>query len=159
MNIYFLRHAEAADSVDDFSRELTPKGESQSKIIGRFLAERDIVFDAAYTSPLVRAVQTAEIVMECTNKKSGVLLQKSDLLKNDPSPKVFDEWLTAMKNVEHVLLVGHNPSLSDHVSRMLGIRSPFCMSLSKGALAVIRRDSSSSAQLKLFITPKSASTK
>jgi phosphohistidine phosphatase len=154
MRLYFLRHADAADGLRDDLRPLTQKGHDQSGAIGTWLNARGICFDAAFTSPLVRAVETAEIVLAHTNgKKNKIKLQQTNLLLNETSPQKFAAWLAGLKEKE-VLLVGHNPSMTEHVARLLGVDSPVAVEMSKGALAMIRFDSPAACSLKLFLTPK-----
>jgi phosphohistidine phosphatase len=155
MKLYFLRHAEAADGMADAIRPLTKKGQDQSSAIGAYLADTGVKFDAAHTSPLVRAVETAEIVLAITNaKKDKLKLQQTDLLLNETSAHKFDGWLRALKDSEEVLLVGHNPSMTEHVARLLGVNVPATINLPKGALAVVKYLPPALAELKLFITPK-----
>jgi phosphohistidine phosphatase len=154
MKLYLLRHAEAADGVPDAERPLTAKGIAQSKAVGQFLAERGVKFDAAFTSPLVRAVETAELVLEeMQGKKKGVKLQKTDHLLNECGTREFEVWLKELARYDKVLMVGHNPTLSLHLARLLHVQSPVSVTLSKGALAVVRLEGAQ-AVLKLFITPK-----
>ena len=49
--IWFLRHGDAADGADDFARELTVKGERQSRAAGEALAALGVEIDACLTSP------------------------------------------------------------------------------------------------------------
>lgn len=154
MKLYFLRHAEAQDGMRDDLRPLTPKGHDQSGAIGTWLADRGVHFDAAYTSPLVRAVETAEIVLAHTNpKQRKISLQRTDLLRNEAANAKFDAWLAELKAKE-VLLVGHNPSMTEHVARLLGVRSPVAVEMPKGALVVLRYDGPAACTLKLFLTCK-----
>jgi len=154
MKLYFLRHAEAADGANDAARPLTKKGQDQCCAMGTYLADLGIKFDAAYTSPLVRAVETAEIVLALTNKKAKVKLQKTDLLLNEAPGRKFDAWLETFKDKEDILLVGHNPSMTEHVARLLGVSFSASVNLPKGALAVLKWAPPETAELKLFITPK-----
>lgn len=155
MKLYFLRHAEAADGIPDDIRPLTKKGHDQAAALGSFLADQGIRFDAAYTSPLVRAVETAEIVLALTNpKKNKIELQRTDLLLNEASRRKFEAWLEELKDRQEVLLVGHNPSLTEHVARLLQVSTPATINLPKGAVAVIKHAPPAPAELKLFITPK-----
>ena len=63
MILLLIRHAKAEDfgSSGDGSRALTAKGQLQSRQVGRFLKERDLLPDLVLHSPLVRARETAEI--------------------------------------------------------------------------------------------------
>ena len=90
MKLYFLRHADAVDWADDAARELSEHGRTQSGEIARFLKRAGAEFDAAYTSPLVRAKQTAEIVLKiCGSTK----LEIASALLNETSQDEFDDWL------------------------------------------------------------------
>ena len=67
MKLYILRHGEAADHGDpryknDADRPLTPKGTQRTKALAHALRQMDITFDLIFSSPLVRARETAEIV-------------------------------------------------------------------------------------------------
>jgi phosphohistidine phosphatase len=150
-----LRHAEAADGMSDDIRPLTRKGQDQACAMGTFLAERGIAFDAAFTSPLVRAVETAEIVLALTQgKKSQVKLQTTDRLLNETGARQFEAWLKELGDCKEVLLVGHNPSLTERVARLLGAQASASLDLSKGALAVVKLDRALGASLKMYLTPK-----
>ena len=55
--LYFIRHAESDISVhDDLLRPLTPKGELSSKLVTRFLQDKNIV--KIYSSPYKRTIDT-----------------------------------------------------------------------------------------------------
>src|SRR5437867_11427542 len=63
MKLYFLRHADALEGADDAARPLSTHGRKEALEVGRFLKRVGIEFDAAYSSPLARAKETAEIVL------------------------------------------------------------------------------------------------
>ena len=67
--LWLLRHGEAVphDSKPDPERELTPRGRKQSEAAGAALAALGIEFAACYTSPKVRARETAALACERLN--------------------------------------------------------------------------------------------
>ncbi|MGH3101484.1 MAG: SixA phosphatase family protein, partial [Thermoleophilia bacterium] len=67
--LWLLRHGEAVphESKPDAERELTPRGERQSVAAGEGLARLGIEFDACYTSPKVRARDTAKLACRALN--------------------------------------------------------------------------------------------
>src|SRR5690349_233220 len=67
--LWLLRHGDAVphDSKPDADRELTPRGERQSIAAGEALARLGVEFAACYTSPKVRARQTAELACRALN--------------------------------------------------------------------------------------------
>lgn len=154
MRLYFLRHAHALEGSDDAARPLSPRGWRQARRMGRFLDEAGIEFDLAYSSPLVRAWETAESILHCCGAVPVKQLRKVNSLLNDPSQSQFDAWLRALPDAEHVLLVGHAPTLPERVRALLGITDPDALTLPKGALVCLQSEDRRTATLKLYITPK-----
>ncbi len=157
MKLYFLRHAEAHDGENDAARELTPHGRLQAAAVARFLRRADVEFNLAYTSPLVRARQTAEAVLAITNEAEAakIKLQSADSLLNEPTAAEFFNWLdTVPATAEHVLLVGHAPSLSDRVRQLLAIKNTQSFAFAKGALACLKHQPDGGMALKFHISPK-----
>jgi phosphohistidine phosphatase len=122
--IWFLRHGDAEDGADDFARELTEKGERQSRDAGRALAALDVNIDACLTSPLVRAIQTAELACEALD------------LGPEKTPELsggdFDPHALAAGRGD-VLLVGHEPDFSRAVGDLTGAR----VEMKKGGIAAV----------------------
>jgi phosphohistidine phosphatase len=154
MKLYFLRHAEAADGPDDAARPLTPKGRQQSRAVGQFLEEAGVKFDAAYSSPLVRARQTAEIVLDITGLVKPDKLQLVNALLNETSERDFASWLRSMPQATQVLLSGHSPSLGARVRALLGIADEANFDFPKGAMACVRSNDGRDGSLRFFVTPK-----
>ena len=151
MKLYFLRHADAREGADDAARPLSPHGRKEALEVGRFLKLAGIEFDAAYSSPLVRAKETAEIVLDiCGSTK----LELTAALLNETSEAKFDEWLRGIPDAKHVCLVGHAPSLAYRVRRLLGITATDALKLPKGALACLETEDRRTAALKFLVTPK-----
>jgi len=151
MKLYFLRHADALEGADDAARPLSPRGRKEALEVGRFLKRAGIEFDAAYSSPFVRAKETAEIVLDvCGSTK----LDLTAALLNETSEAKFGEWLKGIPDAKHVCLVGHAPSLAERARQLLGITATEALKLPKGALACLESENRRTAALKFFITPK-----
>ncbi|MEM9493488.1 MAG: phosphoglycerate mutase family protein, partial [Myxococcota bacterium] len=67
MKLYLIRHSNAVDAGDGISdghRFLSAEGRTRCREVGRVLREAGVTLDAVVTSPLVRAVQTAELLAD-----------------------------------------------------------------------------------------------
>lgn len=156
MKLYFLRHAAALDGLDDAKRPLSPTGRRQARKLARFLRRSGVAFDLAFTSPLVRAKQTMAIVLDITNESQPVKAQETSALLNEADADTFADWLVRLPpDAGHVLLVGHEPSLSARLRRMLGLERAESLALSKGAVACVKTTDKRAGTLKYLITPKS----
>jgi phosphohistidine phosphatase SixA len=62
-----------------------------------------------------------------------------------------------LPDVETVLLVGHEPSLSSHVRRLIGLPVPTALPLAKGAVARVDTEDRRGGALRLLIGPKQLS--
>ncbi|HEU5254063.1 MAG TPA: histidine phosphatase family protein [Solirubrobacterales bacterium] len=123
--IYLLRHGDAEDGHgDDAARRLTPKGERQARAAGEALAAMGARIDACLTSPKVRAAETARLACEAI----GLQPETAPELRGGP----FDSLSLAAGRGD-VLLVGHEPDLSDEVARLTGGR----VKMRKGGLAIV----------------------
>jgi len=151
MKLYFLRHADALEGTDDAARPLSRHGKKEALEVGRFLKRARIEFDAAYSSPLVRAKETAEIVLDACGPTK---LELTAALLNETSEVKFDEWLKGISDAKHVCLVGHAPSLEQRVRQLLGITATDALKLPKGALACLETENRRTAALKFLVTPK-----
>lgn len=152
MRLYFARHAHALDGADDAARPLSARGREQCEVMGRFLAQAGVKFDAAYASPLVRADQTGKLILGQTG---GVKMERAEALLNETAEGEWNRWLGALAEGEHVLLVGHAPSLAERVRALLMMTHPAAFQMSKGSVACVETDDRRSGRLKYYITPKS----
>jgi phosphohistidine phosphatase len=130
--LWLLRHGEAVphESKPDFDRELTARGERQSAAAGAALARLGLEFAACYTSPLVRAVGTAELACKPLN----VAPQQRDALGKDFDADAAGELLLPHDAEDRILVVGHNPSFEQVVHDLTGARVDF----KKGGVAAVR---------------------
>ena len=155
MKLYFLRHADALAGADDAQRPLSPTGREQARQLARFLHNSGVAFDLAFTSPLVRAQQTLAVVLAITNQSQPVQAQETPALLNETEADTFADWLVQLPDVGHVLLVGHEPTLSARVRRMLGLEREESLPLSKCAVACVKTTDQRTGTLKFLLTPRS----
>jgi phosphohistidine phosphatase len=164
MNLYILRHGIAVQHGDpgypnDADRPLTPKGERKVQAIAEAMDALDLSFDLILTSPYPRARQTAEIVAGVL--KAGEKLQVSDDLTPGGSTEQLIQCInTHETQPEDVLLVGHEPYLSELISLLVAGDTSFPVVLKKGGFARLIADSlkhGSCATLAWLLTPKQMS--
>jgi phosphohistidine phosphatase len=124
--IWLLRHgdAEAGESKPDADRDLTEKGERQSRNAGKALKALGVPLDVCLTSPKLRAKRTAELA--CA--ELGVPVEEDDRLGGGD----FDPLELAAGRGE-VMLVGHEPDFSSAVALVTGSR----VKMKKGGIAAI----------------------
>src|SRR5437016_3469233 len=74
IKLYFLRHAHATWpdwSGPDDERPITKKGKKETRAMAKFLEHIGAVPEAVFSSPLPRAVQTAEIAARVFGTTAG----------------------------------------------------------------------------------------
>ena len=147
--LWLLRHGEAVphDSKDDDAdRELTARGERQSVAAGMALARLGVEFAAIYTSPKRRAADTARLASEAL----GAEPESEDVLGDGFERDDAIELVRRHDDDARVLVVGHEPSFSQVVQDLTGGRIDF----KKGAVAAIRLDGSTRAELIVLLRPR-----
>ena len=142
--LWLLRHGEAVphDSKPDDERELTPRGRRQSEAAGIALAALNVEFAACYTSPKVRARETAELACEALNIDPEDAQSLADGFSRDAAL----ELLLPHDAEARVLAVGHEPSFSQVVYDLTGGRVDF----KKGGVAAVRVERGSGELLVLM---------
>jgi phosphohistidine phosphatase len=145
--LWLLRHGEAVphESKPDAERELTPRGERQAIAAGRGLAKLGLEFHACYTSPKVRARDTARLACEALNIEPI----EEESLSNGFDRDDALELLMRHGADARVLIVGHEPSFSQVVYDLTGGRIDF----KKGGVAAVRAERTS-AELVTLLRPR-----
>lgn len=160
MNVYFLRHGPAGDREqwqgDDFDRPLTGDGRARIAREGKALAKLDLGLDLLLTSPLVRAKQTAQIVAERLGMEDR-LFEDARLglgFDNDALASILHD----RAGVGTLMLVGHEPSMSETIGRLVGGAA---IDFKKGGLACVDLEDAQAARgtLTLLVTPRVLSRK
>ncbi|MGB3613435.1 MAG: phosphohistidine phosphatase SixA [Elainellaceae cyanobacterium] len=115
--LYIIRHGIAAERgayPSDGDRPLTEKGQQRTRQVAERLAEKMHV-ELILTSPLTRAQQTAEILLEAG---VGDRLQVSADLAPEGELQQWLSWLSAWPG-EAIAIVGHQPNLSAWAEALL----------------------------------------
>ena len=144
--LWLLRHGEAEphDARPDAERRLTPRGERQSRDAGAALAKLGVEFAAAYTSPRVRARDTSKLACESLGCGPEVV----EALSGGWDVPGAKELLAGHEDGDAILVVGHEPDLSQVVHDLTGGR----IDLKKGGVAAVRVKGS--AELIVLLCPK-----
>ena len=143
IRVYLVRHGIAADAFPgqtDDSRPLTAKGRKRFRRVARALAELGEEVGELFTSPLVRAVQTAEIFARAIKQDEVGVLE--ELRSGAPVPELFRALAKRIGDGQGVALVGHDPQMSRLVAALarLGHAEAARIEFPKGAIVRIDVD-------------------
>lgn len=118
MKLYFFRHGEAEphELREDFDRELTAVGRAETRHAAQVLAALKINPARIYSSPRIRARQTAEIIAAQLDKK----IETNDKCDLNFNVHAVHDLLEGLGADDDILFVGHEPSLSLTVGALTG---------------------------------------
>jgi phosphohistidine phosphatase len=119
--LYLLRHAKSSwqnPDLDDFERPLLEKGLKRSKLIIDYLMDHDISVDLIISSPALRAQATAEIFARALNYPVDEIKKYKKLYFGD-SDSYYEQFFDVPKHVNSMMLVGHNPSITNFANQFL----------------------------------------
>jgi phosphohistidine phosphatase len=156
MILYFLRHASAGERLSnakrDEKRALDKEGIEQCGLVGRALVALDVHVDTIISSPLKRAAQTASLVGNELSYEGK--LQLEDALRPGTVFADFRRLLEKYAKHEAIMVVGHNPNLSEFLGRSITeTGSEAGIDLKKGAVARVELGRNL-ATLHWCLTPK-----
>lgn len=119
MQLFLLRHgkAEPHGHRNDFDRALVERGFKQARQAGGLLRETGGLPELVLTSPLVRAKQTAETFCEAAGI-DGPIVQP--WIASGMRPETALAELRAFTEFRRVMLVGHEPDLSNLIHWICG---------------------------------------
>jgi phosphohistidine phosphatase len=134
--LWLLRHGEAEphDAKPDPQRKLTERGRDQSRDAGRALKALGVEVHLCFTSPKVRARETAELA--CA--ELGIEPVDADELAEGFDGREALALMAAAGEDQRVLVVGHEPDFSQVVYDLTGGR----VDMKKGGVAGVRLDGS-----------------
>jgi phosphohistidine phosphatase len=141
IHLYLVRHGIAADAAPGFpdhARPLTAEGRERFRRLAKAFARLGEPPDLIFTSPLVRAVQTAELLAGAIGRDDvGVLEQ---LEPQVPAAELFAEVGRRAKDGQSVALVGHDPQMSAAVALAAGLAPQEAMRIDFRKGSIIRID-------------------
>ena len=161
MKLLVIRHGIAEEQEEwaktgepEDKRPLTDKGRSRLKRIARGLHRNIDTIEILATSPLTRAVQTAEIIVQRYGNVAAVV---TDTLVPDKPLSALLDWLKGLDDVDTVAVVGHEPHLSGLVSWLLSGKEQSFIELKKGGAILLefaQERAAGKAKLLWSLTPK-----
>jgi phosphohistidine phosphatase len=160
LDLFILRHGEAGQRVSagrgDLQRSLTSVGQKEVSDIATSLKDLGIKLDVVITSPLKRAHQTASVVAK-TFKIEKKMQDWAELSPEGNRLELYNK-LSQLKQQSSILVVGHEPYLSEMISEIIfeGNKGGRIF-LKKAGLARIRIISSTpkfQGELRWLLTPK-----
>jgi phosphohistidine phosphatase len=155
--LYLVRHAIAAERgeewPDDTKRPLTKQGINRFRKCVTGLRELEVVVEEIFTSPLVRAQQTADIIAAGLNGKP--LVKRLDALAPGHTPQNVMTQLAKVATRRRIALVGHEPALGELAAHLIGASR--ALPFKKGGVCRVdieRLTSKSAGTLIWFVGPK-----
>jgi phosphohistidine phosphatase len=158
MDLFILRHGKAGQSSsgpDDRERALTGQGKRELRKTGKWMQKKKFRFGVIATSPLVRAYETADSIARSLGQKEQVTVWEELGPGGDPDTICYH--CAQFGDDDAILLVGHEPLLSEVISRIISGDTTASLVLAKGGLAKIRNysfDQRPSGDLQWLLTPR-----
>ena len=135
MILYFVRHGKAGHhttAADDDERQLTEAGIAALRAAGPLLRRINLRPDLVLSSPLPRALQTAQLVIEGLGGGGEPVVD--DRLRPGAGWGDLARSMAAHPNARRVMFVGHEPDLSSAMTLLTGAAS---MRMRKGAIGCV----------------------
>jgi phosphohistidine phosphatase len=137
MILFLMRHANAGtireNPVLDAKRGLIKEGKEQCMLMAHVLNALKAPVDVIVSSPLKRAMQTAQLVGTELGYDSKVEI--SSALGLNASYADFQDLLAKYADREGILVVGHNPNLFQFLGRMVTGNGGAAIRMRKGSIA------------------------
>jgi phosphohistidine phosphatase len=155
IHLYLLRHGHAVSEAEDPVRPLSKRGREQIRALGAFMRDRGgIVVQRVWHSPLIRAVETAEVF--CDKLELQATRREIDGLLPDDDIRGIARRLSGFGYP--LLVVGHEPHLGRLASMLVcGNVDQELVDFKKGALLCLEREATKSQtilwRIRWFVTP------
>ncbi|MFZ5514657.1 MAG: phosphohistidine phosphatase SixA [Pseudomonadota bacterium] len=161
MQLILIRHAPAGDRVEwalsgrpDGDRPLTKEGSTKMRRVVRGLRRVLESPERLFSSPLLRARQTAELLLE---RYPDLRVETAAELEPDADPAATLAWLKSLDDCQRIALVGHEPHLSGLLALLVhSDPSLDTLPFRKGGVAILELDAirPASARLTAFLPPR-----
>ena len=121
--LFLIRHAKSSwkdKSLADWQRPLNKRGKKDAPKMGKRLAERGAKIDLIVSSPAKRAMSTAKKLAKELGYKKKIV--QNENLYNATEWQMLEVIHSFDFQLERVMLVTHNPGLTDFVNQISGRR-------------------------------------
>lgn len=152
--VVLFRHGLAevhAVAKPDGDRSLTAEGHAKTKSAARGMEALFPEADTIFSSPLLRAMQTALWLTKAYKDK--LKIQVTDTLLPSADPERLAE-LIASQDGRNIIVVGHEPHLTDSFATFVGVSSSLRADLKKAGCIGIRLDESGRGTLEWMLAPR-----
>jgi phosphohistidine phosphatase len=141
MDLYLLRHAIAVERGApgyevDSTRPLTPQGTQRMWQIAEGMKALGLSFELILTSPYARAKQTADVVADALKLKD-IMEFSANLVPGGDLQALIEELNKRGSKLSSVILVGHEPSLSELISLLVTGNAGSAIRMKKGGLCLL----------------------
>lgn len=161
MDLLIVRHADAGDPKQFGAathtadlRPLSNKGRKQMRTAALALRELVPSCDTIASSPLKRAVQTAELLCAAYGLESP---QTTEALVPGAALAEFEQWATQFGDTECIAIVGHEPHLSTLVTWLMTATQGSRIAMKKGSACFLEFNGpvrAGSGTLRWLLTPR-----
>jgi phosphohistidine phosphatase len=136
IELVFFRHGIAADTLPDRERPLTEEGMRKTRAAAEGLKKLEIPIERIFTSPWVRATQTAAILSEV------LMLPVAEVMNELAGDRPVRAFLDAIPRVpcRGMMFVGHQPLLGEAAAELLGAGRKCEIDIRKAGACSIRVD-------------------
>jgi phosphohistidine phosphatase len=129
-SLFLLRHAKASAGgvlITDEDRPLSERGVKDAKTLGNKLHKKSYDFDLILTSPAIRSITTAQLLANRLGYKQKYILVDKHLYAANLDD-LFKAISKIPKKIDSLMLVGHNPSISNLARHLAGeaVSMPTC---------------------------------
>jgi phosphohistidine phosphatase len=139
MDLYLIRHGDAESislAKPDHNRELTAKGRESIRKAAEMWKKIIKSFDVIASSPLIRAVQTAEIIADVFNYKEEIIVEKK--ITSGSKPEDLIDFIKSLDE-NNIAIIGHEPDLSRDLSALVSSSGMYA-EFKRGYIAKIKFD-------------------
>lgn len=157
MKLIFIRHGLAEGHFShnqdkDFERELTEDGINKLHKTFKHFKDVEENIDVIFSSPLARAVQTADILWSYYNRSDLELMGDLDILDD---PRHLVEYISFLPADGTYAFVGHDPHLTKVIASLLSLHPEHdFMTIKKGGICVLEGHLWKGFTMELLISPK-----
>lgn len=142
MDLYLIRHAIAVPhgtpGIAEEERPLTPEGIRKMRRCIKAMSRLGIRFDEVWTSPLLRARQTADLLVECMELNRSV--RQVPFLLPEGDFEALAMVLADTPKRRSVALIGHEPSMGELATWLITGQKMPAIRFKKGSVACIECD-------------------